>query len=77
MKNKINNKTTLSDMVKQNNIKVLSIDTENMLYTCDDGNDYPLMDGLESLTVEQLQKHLDDAKQTTLKIIENMEQDNG
>jgi translation elongation factor P/translation initiation factor 5A len=77
MKRRINNKTTLSDMVKQNNIKVLSIDTENMLYTCDDGNDYPLMDGLESLTVEQLQKHLDDAKQTTLKIIEDMEQDNG
>lgn len=77
MKNGINDKKTLSDMVKQNNIKILSIDTEDMLYTCNDGNDYPLMDGLESLTVEQLQKHLDDAKQTTLKIIEDIEQDNG
>lgn len=32
-------------------IKVVSIDTENMTYTCDDGNEYPLMDGLENMSV--------------------------
>ena len=35
--------------MKHKNIKVVSIDIENMLYTCDDGNEYPLMDGLETL----------------------------
>lgn len=30
------------------------MDTENMLYTCDDGNEYPLMDGLETLSIEEL-----------------------
>ena len=44
-----------------------------MLYTCDDGNEYPLMDGLETLSIEELQKHIDSAKQTTLDIIENLE----
>ena len=56
--------------MKHKNIKVVSIDTENMLYTCDDGNEYPLMDGLETLSIEELQKHIDSAKQATLDIIE-------
>lgn len=40
----INNKTLIESMNK-NNIKVVSIDTENMIYVCDDGNEYPLMGG--------------------------------
>ena len=48
MNTKINNKR-ISKLMKHKNIKVVSIDTENMLYTCDDGNEYPLMDGLERL----------------------------
>ena len=51
-------------------IEVVSIDTKNMLYTCNDGKDYPLMEGLETLSIEELQKYIDSAKQTTLDIIE-------
>ena len=73
---KINNKR-IGELMKHKNIKVVSIDTENMLYICDDGNEYPLMDGLETLPIEELQKHVDSAKQTTLDIIEKIENENG
>lgn len=29
----------ISKLMKHKNIKVVSMDTENMLYTCDDGNE--------------------------------------
>ena len=48
-----------------------------MLYTCDDGNEYLLMDGLETLSIEELQKHVDSAKQVTLDIIEKIENEDG
>ena len=48
-----------------------------MLYICEDGNEYPVMDGLETLSIEELQKHIDSAKQTTLDIIEKIENENG
>ena len=76
MNTKINNKR-ISELMKHKNIKVVSIDTENMLYACDDDNEYPLMDGLETLSIEELQKHIDSAKQTTLDIIEKIENENG
>ena len=73
---KINNKR-IGELMKHKNIKVVSIDAENMLYTCDDGNEYPLMDGLETLPIEELQKQIDSAKQATLDIIEKIENENG
>ena len=76
MNAKINNKR-ISKLMKHKNIKVVSIDTENMLYTCDDGNEYPLMDGLERLSIGELQKHIDNAKRATLDIIEKIENENG
>lgn len=63
--------------MEKNTIKVVSIDIENMTYTCDDGNEYPLMDGLENLSVEELQKHIDNARKTTIDILKNIEEDNG
>ena len=63
--------------MKYKNIKVVSIDTKNMLYSCNDGNEYPLMEGLETLPTEELQKCIDSAKQTTLDIIEKIENENG
>lgn len=63
--------------MEKNTIKVVSIDTENMTYICDDGNEYPLMDGLENLSVEELQKHIDNARKTTIDILKNIEEDNG
>ena len=76
MNTKINNKR-ISELMKHKNIKVVSIDTENMLYTCDDGNEQPLMEGLETLSIEELQKHVDSAKQATLDIIEKIENEDG
>lgn len=76
MKYKIDN-TILIDNMEQNNVKVVSVDTENMVYTCDDGNEYPLMDGMESLTIDELQSHIDNAKQTTINILKQIETENG
>ena len=76
MKGNINNKKIIENM-EQKNIKVVSIDTDNMLYICDDGNEYPLMDGLENLSVEELQEHINKARLTTINILKEMEIDNG
>lgn len=76
MKENINNKKIIENM-EQKNIKVVSIDVDNMLYMCDDGNEYPLMDGLESLSVEELQKHINKARLTTINILKEMDIDNG
>lgn len=48
-----------------------------MTYTCSDGNEYLLMDGMGDLTVEELQKQLDNAKQTTYNILKQIEEENG
>ena len=76
MNKRINNKTLIESMNK-NNIKVVSIDTENMIYVCDDGNEYPLMDGLETLSIKELQNHINKAKQTTINILKQIEEENG
>ena len=76
MKENINTKNIIKNM-EQKNIKVVSIDTDNMLYMCDDGNEYPLMDGLESLSVEELQEHINKARLTTINILKEMNIDNG
>ena len=85
MKGNINTKNIIENM-EQKTIKVVSIDIVNMLYMCDDGNEYPLMDGLENLTVvkqykhmlkEELQEHINKARLTTINILKEMEIDNG
>ena len=54
------------------NIQVVSIDKENQLYTCSDGMEYPLMEGCENLTTEELQSFIDTAKDATISILENI-----
>ena len=76
MNRKINTKKIIENM-EQKNIKVVSIDVDNMLYMCDDGNEYPSMDGLENLTVEELQEHINKARLTTINILKEMNIDNG
>ena len=76
MNKRINNKTLIESMNK-NNIKVVSIDTENMIYVCDDGNEYPLIEGLETLSIKELQNHINKAKQTTINILKQIEAENG
>lgn len=76
MKENINNNKIIENM-EQKNIKVVSIDNDNMLYMCDDGNEYPLMDGLENLSIEELQEHINKARLTTINILKEIEKDNG
>ena len=76
MKENINTIRIVENM-EQKYIKVVSIDTDNMLYMCDDGNEYPLMDGLEKLSVEELQEHINKARLTTINILKEMDIDNG
>ena len=71
------NTVRIIENMEQKYIKVVSIDTDNMLYMCDDGNEYPLMDGLEKLSVEELQEHINKARLTTINILKEMDIDNG
>ena len=48
-----------------------------MLYVCDDGNEYPLIDDLENLSVEELQEHINKARLTTINILKEMNIGNG
>ena len=72
MKTKINIQRIANDM-KHKTIKVVSIDTENHLQTCDDGNEYPLMEGCEKFTIEELQSFIDKAKDATINILKNID----
>lgn len=74
MKTKINIERELQNM-ENKNIKVISIDKENKLYTCDDGNEYPLLDGSEALTIEELQRQLDSAKSIVCNILKETIED--
>lgn len=61
-----------NERMQQNKLKIVSIDKENMLYVCDDGNEYPLMEGCEDLSVKELQQQLDLAKITTCDILKQI-----
>ncbi len=76
MNKKINIKRIINSM-NNKNIKVLSIDKNNMTYICDDGNEYPLMDGTEDITIEELQQQIDNAKITTNNILKQLNKNNG
>lgn len=39
-------------------LKVTSINTENLIYTCDDGNMYVMSDKIKVFLFEELQKYL-------------------
>lgn len=58
-------------------MKVESINKEEMTYHCNNGNDYPLLDGMDNLTIEELQEHINNASKWTAEIIKEIERDNG
>lgn len=70
------NKEIIKKLMENNTLKVVSVNIDDMIYTCTDGNEYPLMDGLQSLSVNELQKHIDNAKETTINILKQIEEDN-
>lgn len=72
MNTKINIKRLATDM-ENKNIQVVSIDKENQLYTCSDGMEYPLMEGCENFTIEELQNFIDGAKDATINILKNID----
>lgn len=72
MNTKINIKRLATDM-ENKNIQVVSIDKENQLYTCSDGMEYPLMEGCENFTIEELQNFIDSAKDATINILKNID----
>lgn len=59
--------------MEHKNIQVVSIDKENQLYTCSGGIEYPLMEGCEDFTIEELQNFIDNAKDTTINILKNID----
>ena len=71
------NTVKIIENMEQKYIKVVSIDKDNMLYMCDDGNEYPLMDGLENLSMEELQEYINKARLATINILKEMDIDNG
>lgn len=73
MKSEIN-KENLIHKMESKNIKVISIDKENKTYTCEDGMEYPLMDGCEDVSIEQLQYFIDHAKAATLGMLKTIEE---
>ena len=72
MKTKINIKRLAINM-EHKNIQVVSIDKESQLYTCSDGIEYPLMEGCEDFTIEDLQTFIDNAKAATINILKNID----
>lgn len=72
MKTKVNIKRLATNM-EHKNIQVVSIDKENQLYTCSDGIEYPLMEGCEDFTIEDLQIFIDNAKDATINILKNID----
>lgn len=57
------------ETISQSYPKVASIDNSSMTFLCEGGDEYPLMEGCEDLTVEELQKAVDHAKTTAMSII--------
>ena len=59
-------------------MKVISIDKENLTFLCNNGIEYPLMEGCENMSVSELQHFINEANSTVQsivdKIIDNDEQ---
>lgn len=66
-------KRDLINMIDSKNVKVISINKENNTFVCDDGNEYPLLEGQCDISVEELQMQLDKAKIIVKNIIDDGE----
>lgn len=64
-------------LMEPNVLKVVTIDADSMLCTCDNGNEYPLMSGLENITIDELQKFINTAREATIGILKQLNKDNG
>lgn len=53
-------------------LKVVSIDKESSTFLCDDGNEYPLLEGLDGLTKEEVEERINKARKTTMEFLKEM-----
>lgn len=53
-------------------LKVVSIDKENATFLCNDGNEYPLLEGLDNLTKDEIEEQINKAKKTTLEFLKGI-----
>lgn len=60
-------------MIENCNVKVIYINKESNTFVCDDGNEYPLLEGQNDISVEELQMQLDKAKIIVKNIFNNGE----
>ena len=67
-KEKINKEKILHKM-EEKKFNIISIDHENGIIVCDDGNEYPIMEGCENLTKEELQEQLNNARNVVCEIL--------
>lgn len=67
-KEKINKEKILHKM-EEKKFNIISIDYENGIIVCDDGNEYPIMEGCENLTKEELQEQLNNARNVVCEIL--------
>ena len=58
-------------------LAIISIDKENSTCLCSDNNEYPLIDGMESLAIEELQNQLNNAKEIVQIILNKIMEENG
>jgi hypothetical protein len=56
----------------QNKISVLSVDEANGIFICEDGSEYPLLEGLERMEPDEIQEHVNTAMQITDDIVEKL-----
>ena len=56
----------------QNKISVLSVDVANGIFICEDGTEYPLLDGLEKMEPNEIQEYVNTAMQITNAIVEKL-----
>lgn len=60
-------------MIENCNVKVICINKESNTFVCDDGNEYPLLEDQNDISVEELQMQLDKAKIIVQNILNNGE----
>ena len=56
----------------QNKISVLSVDYANGIFICEDGSEYPLLEGLDRMEPDEIQEHVNSAMQITDAIVEKL-----
>lgn len=74
MKNKKINKEKILHKMENKKFNIVSVDYENNIILCDDGNEYPIMEGCENFTIDELQEQMNVARDIVCEIIKKTEE---